>query len=55
MDMTKGLTELNHRTQIRRTFSKFDFCPFLDKMPLNPFGKKEKPVFSICGDEEKLK
>ena len=54
-DQWMSLTELNHRTQMRRNFSKFDFCPFLGKMPFNPFGKKEKSVFSICGDEEKTK
>ena len=37
-DQWMSLSELNNRTQMRRTFSKFDFCPFFGKMPFNPFG-----------------
>ena len=47
-DQWMSLTELNHKTQMRRrTFSKFDFCAFLGKMPFNPFGRRETSFFDL--------
>jgi len=44
-DQWMSLTELNHKTQMRRTSSKFDFCAFRGKMPFNHFGKKRNQFF----------